>query len=227
MPVEFLSDDQVAEYGRFSRSPTRLELERFFFVDDVDRALVDQRRGDHNRLGFAVQLGTVRFLGTFLSDPLDVPAEAVGYVAEQLRIADPSCFTRYAERLPTQHEHAREIRREYGYRDYSDAIDELREFVTARAWTTNDSARTLFDRTTAWMVDRNVLLPGATRLAKLVASVRADTTERLWRNIAHRLPPALRDRMWKLLEVEPGSRREVAARPTPGRPAGRTRPFRR
>ena len=49
----------------------------------------------------AVQLGTVRLLGTFLSDPLDVPGEAVAYVAEQLRIADPSCFARYSERLPT------------------------------------------------------------------------------------------------------------------------------
>ncbi|MBJ7600459.1 Tn3 family transposase [Candidatus Nephthysia bennettiae] len=127
-------------------------------------------------------------------------------MAEQLCIADPSCFARYGERLPTQHEHAREIRREYGYRDYSDAIEELRDFLTARAWTTNDSVRLLFDRATAWMFDRKVLLPGATRLAKLVASVRADTAERLWRNIAGGVPLDLRDRLWGLLEVESGTR---------------------
>ncbi|PZR85719.1 MAG: hypothetical protein DLM67_25135 [Candidatus Nephthysia bennettiae] len=54
MPVEFLSDEQVAAYGRFAEPPARVRLERFFFLDDAGRALVDQRRGDHNRLGFVM-----------------------------------------------------------------------------------------------------------------------------------------------------------------------------
>ncbi|MFI0715520.1 Tn3 family transposase [Streptomyces inhibens] len=37
MPVEFLTDEQAAAYGRFVEEPTRPELERFFFLDDVDR----------------------------------------------------------------------------------------------------------------------------------------------------------------------------------------------
>jgi len=48
----------------------------FFFLDDADKARV-ARRSDSSRLGFALQLGTVRFLGVFLNDPTQVPADVV------------------------------------------------------------------------------------------------------------------------------------------------------
>jgi len=71
-------------YGRFG-SYSRVEVERFFHLDDEDRRLVARRR-DYNRLGFAVQMVTVPNLGMFLPDPLDVPLELVEYLAEQLGI---------------------------------------------------------------------------------------------------------------------------------------------
>ncbi len=54
--AEFLSDAQMAAFGRFRGVPSREQLERYFLLDDADQALVARRRGDQNRLGFSVQL---------------------------------------------------------------------------------------------------------------------------------------------------------------------------
>ena len=56
MPTEFLTDDQLAQYGRFYGAPSRVQRERLFFLDDADRALIARRRRPHLQLGFALQL---------------------------------------------------------------------------------------------------------------------------------------------------------------------------
>lgn len=91
------------------------QLERFFHFDERDRGPISRRRGDHNRLGFAVQLGAVRFLGTFLARPTEVPEIVARRIAEELAVEDPDRLAAYGRREPTHREHAGEIQREYGY----------------------------------------------------------------------------------------------------------------
>jgi len=66
--------------------------------------LIARRRADHHRLGFAVQLGTVRAAGRSLEDPLDVPWAAAEFLAEQLEIGDASCVKKHVRRPQTPYE---------------------------------------------------------------------------------------------------------------------------
>jgi len=172
--VEFLTDPQVVAYGRFDGVPSRADLERFFLLDDADKALIGDRRGDHNRLGFVLQATTVRYLGVFLENPLDVPWPVVEYLAGQLGIADASSVKRYTARAKTAYEHAWEIRDAYGFRAFEDpgAAAGFRLFLEGRAWTHAEGPYRLFGQAVGWLRRNRVLLPGVSVLASLVASVR-------------------------------------------------------
>lgn len=201
MSLEFLSAEQVEAFGRFTGPPSQAELDRFCVLSDTDIQRARQRRGPQNRLGFAVQLVTVRMLGRFLPDPLEVPWEIVERLAVQVDVDDPSCLKQYAQRLPTQHEHAREITTVYGYRRFEDvqAQQEFREFVAARAWTTTEGPRKLFERATAWVLRRKVLLPGVTTLARRVGEIRDEQAQWLYTAVGELVSPEQASELEQLL----------------------------
>jgi len=76
MAASFLTAAQRDRYGRYPDVVTPNDLSRCFHLSDDDRAQIMSCRGHHNRLGFALQLSTVRYLGTFLDDPIAVTAKA-------------------------------------------------------------------------------------------------------------------------------------------------------
>jgi len=179
MPVGFLTEEQRRHYGRFGRELAADELARYFHLDDTDRALIAQHRSDSHRLGFAVQLCTVRFLGTFLEDLSEVPLSVLSLLAWQLG-NDPSDFADYP-RSRQRWDHTAEIRQRYGYRDFSDprAQFQLNRWLYALCWTGTDRPGLLFDRATVWLMTHKVLLPGGTVLERHVARLRSRVQERL------------------------------------------------
>ncbi|MEP6856062.1 MAG: Tn3 family transposase [Pedococcus sp.] len=206
MQVEFLTDAQAAAFGRYAGPLSVAELDRYFFLDDKALGLIAPKRLAHTRLGFAVQLTTLGFLGTFLADPIDVPAEVVDYLAAQLGISDPSCVKEYAVREMTWLEHSKQIRDEYGFGEFAAVADELARWVGDRAWTTGDGPKALFDGAEGWLRERKVVLPGVTTLARLVARVREEGMQRLWDTLAALLTSVQASALESLLQTPAGAR---------------------
>ncbi len=207
MPVQFLNSEQRANYGRYIGNPSADELARYFHLDDADHAVIGVKRGDHNRLGYALLLTTARFLGTFLEDPLDVPDAVLQTLVRQLQVMNLDQLPHYCS-ANRRWEHAAEIRSRYGFRDWGDPIVGFRlsRWLYALCWTGTEQPGVLFDRATTWMLAHKVLLPGCTTLERFVARLRNRVENRLWKLLGRGITDEQRTRLEDLLTVPPQGR---------------------
>ncbi len=202
MPVSFLTQPQERRYGRFDGEPTADQLARYFHFDDADKAFIRSRRGDHMRLGVAIQLGAVRYLGAFLDDLTEAPARVSVFVGKQIGVTPGSNIAAY-QASQWRWRHEKEIRDRYGYQGFNDPFLQFRlnRWLYALCWTGTDRPSVLFDRSIAWLLANKVLLPGLTVLERAVARVRSRANERLWRRLTMQVAPEQRARLEQLLIV--------------------------
>lgn len=207
MPVGFLTQEQRDRFGRFVDAPSREELERYFHLSDDDHKTFQSLRGNHNRLGYATQLTTVRYLGTFPDDFSIVPPAVLQTLCRQLSILDPTCIQVYATTRQRQR-HAAEIQARFGYRAFTDASAGFRlaRWLYALCWTGSDRPGELFTRATTWLLTHKVLLPGVTVLERFIAQLRSRVEERVWATLARSVTDDQRNRLQSLLTVPEGNR---------------------
>src|SRR3954451_405168 len=200
MSSRLLSDEQRARYGRYIGDPNEEQLARHFHLDAADRELVAGMRGAHNRLGFAVQLGTARFLGAFLDDPSQTPPAVVRAMARPLGESPTPGLDAYRGRQRWRH--AATIRDHYGFRDLEQdpaAGFRLTRWLYVLCWTGDDRPGLLFDRATTWLLAHKVLLPGISTLERLISRVRHRATLRLWRHLTQALTAEQREKLVALV----------------------------
>ena len=115
-------------------------------------------------------------------------------------------FEALRRRAKTRLEHVWEIRRALRLVEFTEARPDLETWVRATAWTTGDGPTALFVNAVAWLRTRNVLLPGVSVVARLIARVRDETTVRLWDTMTGSLTAADRDALDGMLVVRDGER---------------------
>ena len=97
---------------------TEADLLRHYTFNTHDLAVIRRRRGDHNRLGFAVQLCYVRFPGRLLAVDETPYAPILAMAAAQLKLPT-GVWSFYAERDQTRREHLLELQEQFGYQTFT------------------------------------------------------------------------------------------------------------
>jgi len=206
MPVEFLSDEQATRYGCYHADPSPEQLARFFYLSPQDIRFLANYRRFYTKLGCAVQLCTLRFLGTFLPVPTQVPAVVMQTLAQQLHLPAETWNGQYT-RPNTLHDHQGHLVAYLGFSAYEGrSAFRLTRWLYAQVLTSTVRPSALFDLATAYLVAQRVVLPGVTVLARLIARVRERTGRYIYRQLRARLSPAQQAALEALLVVEPGQR---------------------
>ena len=201
MPVQFLSEAEHKSLNCFPREISSEDLNRFFLLSERELILLKQQlRAEHNRLGFALQLCCLRYLG-FFPEELQLPEQVINYVAQQLNLI-PELLAFYGKRKSTQRNHQRKIQALLGYRRASttDTLN-LEQWLVERALEHNQPLL-LFHMACEYLYQQKIIRIGTTILAKMVATARIKAQEINYQSLQNLLTKELCIWLDSLLYVE-------------------------
>jgi TnpA family transposase len=90
------------------------DLIQHYTLSDIDLSLIQQCRGAHNRLGFAIQLCYMRHPGLVLASDSTPFLPLLQWVADQLKIP-VDAWHLYAQRAETRREHLLVLQSTFGF----------------------------------------------------------------------------------------------------------------
>jgi TnpA family transposase len=211
MPVDFLSPAHRENYGRYPNDLTPEFIANYFFLDDQDREWIRSKRGQFSRLGYALQLTTARFIGTFYSDLTEIPYKIIERIATQINVDDIQNSLERYQQSEQRWRHTAEIRARYGFKEFNEKgiRFKLGRWLYALFWTGTDRPGLLFEQTVLWLINNKVLLPGITTVERFIAEIRSRMDTRLWRSLIKNLTNDQTEKLNNLLLVAEKQRQSL------------------
>lgn len=204
MVVQVFTDEELEGLRRFPEIG-REELFRFFTLTPADVAFIDpcRGRGQSDRLGLAVAVCTLPWLGFVPDEVASAPWAAVVRLAGQLGV-DPDAIRSYGRRAKTRTDHFRLAARYLGWRAPTVLeLKELDEFLLARAME-HDSPTLLVRLACEYLISARVIRPGPVMVVKRVAHAREVARRETFDRLAHEFTGERRVGLDGLLVVDAG-----------------------
>lgn len=169
----------------------------YYTFSNQELAVINKRRREENRLGFAVQLAVLRYPGWSYTHIKNLPDSFMRYIANQIN-ADPSSLSLYPQRENTLWDHLKEIRNEYGFitftlKEYRMTFKHLYQLALE-----NGDALHLLHESIDFLRKNRVILPAITTLERMVWEARALAEKKIFNTVSQSLT---NDQKEKLEEI--------------------------
>ena len=185
------SSDRLEEPDRLPDGIDDDTLRKYFTLTRLDLDQVDQCRGAVNKLGFAVQLCTLRWRGYFLPDTRGVALSVIETIGSQLGLL-PISLDDYPQNKKTRFEHLERIRQHLGFvRCDAPQRERLLNHLTAMAQGLT-RATALREAAHRWLKQEQIVRPGHTTLRDVVVSAPSQPRLRPWCHVFGRRHALLR-----------------------------------
>ena len=199
MPVNFLSEAERLRFNSFPSDLSGEDLIGFFTLSRTDLLQIPANASTANRLGFALQLVLLRFLGFHLSELSSVPSAIIDFAASQIEVESDQ-FSFYGEREQTRSDHQRQIEKYLGYRSATqDDLKFVTEWLTMRSLE-HDRPILLLQLLCEHLQSERIVRPGLTILAKIVGAARERAEQEIYRMLTPLLDEFQTQELNKLLK---------------------------
>jgi len=201
------SPNQLSEQQRVSilkghHAFRHREMVRYWMLSERDLEVVNERRRQHNRLGFAVQLCLLRYPGWPLKPGELPPPNLLGYVAAQLAV-DAEEICEYPRRDRTRREHIQWLARTYDFHSYNAPYPQmLRQHLLHEAVAT-DSSYALVQSSLDWLHSRRIIPPALATLETVARTVRGEIERTTFQSIEDSLTVDQRKNLDDMLDIGP------------------------
>lgn len=203
MAGKVLSDEEAEQLGSWPPEVARSDLVAHFTLSVEDRRWVRSHRGAAERVGLAVQLCGLGYLGFVPADLAATPREVVAFVATQIGVAVPT-FTRYAREVDgrSRRRHVAAVVEQAGWRLCGPGEwKALGDSLTARALE-HDTPSVLFRQALAQLRSDRVVRPGLDRVTRAVSTARVTAHEEIRRRLDPELTPERCDQLDALVTTD-------------------------
>jgi hypothetical protein len=205
MAAPALSDAELARLGSWPAEIVESDLAAYFTLSVEDlRWLRSFRSSAAVRLGLAVHLCALRFLGFVPTDVAAAPANVVARLAKRAG-ATPGALGRYARETAgrSRREHVEMVVAHAGWRPCGRGEwKALGDWLVARA-IEHDTPSVLFSQALEHLRAERVVRPGLDRLARAVATARVAADEETYRRLVPVLASFDGDALDALLVTDP------------------------